>query len=78
MGADISVSGDTAVVNGVPELFGERVKAYDLRGGAAMVLAGLVAKGTTVVEDAMHIDRGYDSLEKTLTNLGAKIERKVL
>ena len=75
MGADIRVSGRTAVVQGVKELRGARVTARDLRGGAALVLAGLNAKGETVVENAGIIDRGYERMEEVLGRLGARIER---
>lgn len=76
MGADITVSGKTAVVNGVKQLQGANVTAFDLRGGAGLCLAGLVAEGRTVISDVYHIDRGYQSIEKELTTLGAKIYRK--
>lgn len=76
MGADIRVEGKVAIVNGVPKLFGATVKATDLRGGAAMVLAGLCAEGETVVSDVFHIDRGYECMEKDLAKLGAKIYRE--
>jgi UDP-N-acetylglucosamine 1-carboxyvinyltransferase len=75
MGADIRTSGRTAFVKGVPALHGAEVDARDLRGGAALVIAGLAAEGTTVVNDVLHIDRGYDRLEEVLRRLGADIER---
>ena len=75
MGADIRVNGRTAVVTGVPGLHGMTVSARDLRGGAALVLAALTAKGESTVEHAELIDRGYERLEDTLTALGAKVER---
>lgn len=75
MGADIIVAGRTAIVRGADALHGARVTAHDLRGGAALVLAALSAEGESVVEDVGHIDRGYESLEKELNALGAKIER---
>ncbi|MEG2117234.1 MAG: UDP-N-acetylglucosamine 1-carboxyvinyltransferase, partial [Clostridia bacterium] len=75
MGADITVSGKTAVVNGVKQLQGANVTAFDLRGGAGLCLAGLVAEGKTVISDVAHIDRGYQSIEKELSALGAKIYR---
>ena len=75
MGADIRVSGRTAVVQGVEKLEGMTVRARDLRGGAALVLAGLAAEGETRVENAALIDRGYAHLEDTLRALGARIER---
>lgn len=75
MGADINVNGRVAVVNGVPELFGARVQATDLRGGAALILAGLAAKGETEISLIHHIDRGYENLETKLRELGADIKR---
>ena len=75
MGADIRVNGRTAVVTGVEKLSGMAVSARDLRGGAALVLSALAAKGESVVEHAEIIDRGYERLEDTLTALGAKMER---
>lgn len=75
MGAHIICSGRTAVVHGVERLHGARVTARDLRGGAALVLAGLRAEGTTVVEGVQLIDRGYAAFEKQLSALGANIQR---
>lgn len=76
MGAKIRVFGKIAVVYGVPKLSGASVSATDLRGGAAMVLAGLAAQGTTEVRQISHIDRGYETIEQTLRKLGAKIRRE--
>lgn len=73
MGADINVLGRTAIINGVRALNGATVTAFDLRGGAAMTLAGLVAEGTTVVNDVRHIERGYLDLDKKLNALGVDI-----
>ena len=75
MGAKIKIDGRTAVVEGVEKLTGCQVKATDLRAGAAVVLAGLVAEGTTQVGYIHHIDRGYDNLVEKLVNLGADIQR---
>ncbi len=76
MGASIKVDGRTAIIRGVKRLTGAEVKAGDLRGGAALVLAGLAAEGTTVVDNVkLHIDRGYDKLENKLSRLGADIHR---
>lgn len=75
MGADIRVSGRMAVIRGVGELHGARVQARDLRGGAALVLAGLCARGETVVGNAALVDRGYPRLEETLSRLGARMKR---
>ncbi|AAM24846.1 UDP-N-acetylglucosamine 1-carboxyvinyltransferase [Caldanaerobacter subterraneus] len=75
MGADIKVEGRVAVIRGVDKITGAKVLAKDLRGGVALVIAGLGAEGTTVVEGAEHIDRGYESLEKALKSVGADIVR---
>ena len=74
MGARITVEGKSAVIKGVRKLYGANVKATDLRGGAALVLAGLEAKGITTIENIEYILRGYEDLDKKLRNLGAKIE----
>ncbi len=76
MGAKITVKDRVAAVRGVKKLHGATVKAEDLRGGAALVLAALGAEGRTIIEDVRHIDRGYDAIERDLSLLGAKIERK--
>jgi UDP-N-acetylglucosamine 1-carboxyvinyltransferase len=75
MGADIRNEGHHAVVRGVPRLSGAPVRAPDLRAGAALVLAGLVADGETVVTEAIHVDRGYEDLAGKLTHLGADVVR---
>jgi len=75
LGADIAIQGHTAVVKGVQRLQGARVMATDLRASASLVLAGLAAQGETVVDRIYHLDRGYDSLERKLAALGARIER---
>ena len=75
MGADIVTQGRLALVRG-GRLMGARVRAGDLRGGAALVIAGLAAEGETVVENIALIDRGYEALERTLARLGARIERQ--
>ena len=75
MGAKIKTEGHHAIVRGVPRLSGARVRALDIRAGAALVLAGLVADGVTEVSGAEHIDRGYESLDERLASLGANIER---
>jgi len=75
MGAQIVVKDRYAIVRGVKKLFGTRVFAQDLRGGAALVLAGLCADGTTIVENIKYIDRGYFQLEEELRQLGASISR---
>ena len=75
MGADIQVDGKSAVITGVDKLKGAPVKAVDLRAGAAMIIAGLVAEGTTTVEEIDHIDRGYENLAEKFRSLGADIKR---
>jgi UDP-N-acetylglucosamine 1-carboxyvinyltransferase len=75
MGADIRTDNHHAVVRGVPRLSGARVKAHDLRAGVALCLAGLVADGETTVEEANHVDRGYDDFPGKLRSLGGDIER---
>ncbi len=75
MGADIKLEGKVAVCTGVPKLTGATVHAEDLRGGAALVLAGLNAQGITIVKNIYHIDRGYEKIEADFGNLGAHISR---
>jgi UDP-N-acetylglucosamine 1-carboxyvinyltransferase len=75
MGADISISGNTATVTGPTPLAGARVQASDLRASASLVLAGLVAEGETTIERVYHIDRGYEKIEAKLRAVGAEIER---
>ena len=75
LGADISIDGNTALVKGVEYLDGAIVMATDLRASASLVLAGLVARGETVIERIYHLDRGYEFLEEKLTKLGAKVKR---
>ena len=75
LGADIEVEGNTAVVKGVAQLDGATVMATDLRASASLVLAGLVARGTTTVDRVYHLDRGYERIEEKLSRLGARIRR---
>ena len=75
MGADIQLEGNTAITQGVDSLTAAPVMATDLRASASLVLAGLVAKGDTIVDRIYHIDRGYESIEEKLAKLGAKIRR---
>ena len=75
MGADIHVDGKSAIITGVDYLKAAPVRAVDLRAGAAMIIAGLVARGTTEVEDIIYIDRGYENVVEKFTNLGADIKR---
>lgn len=75
LGADIEVEGNTAIVKGVPHLDGATVMATDLRASASLVIAGLVARGTTIVDRIYHLDRGYEAIEEKLSRLGARIRR---
>jgi len=75
MGADVQVSGNIAIVKGAPKLSAAPVMATDLRASASLILAGLVAEGTTEVSRVYHLDRGYQSLEKKFADLGASITR---
>jgi len=75
LGADIEVEGNTAVVKGVSHLDGATVMATDLRASACLVLAGLVARGETVIDRIYHLDRGYERIEAKLSALGARIRR---
>jgi UDP-N-acetylglucosamine 1-carboxyvinyltransferase len=76
MGADIRIDGHTAMVRGVDRLDGARVMATDLRASASLILAGLAARGETLVSRIYHLDRGYDRIEQRLLALGAKIRRE--
>ena len=75
MGADIKISGNTAMITGVPTLSGAPVMATDLRASASLILAGLVAQNTTEVNRVYHLDRGYEAIEKKFGQLGAAIKR---
>ena len=75
MGAQIQIEGRSAIVQGTAQLKGAPVKADDLRAGAAMIIAGLVARGTTEIEEIVHIDRGYEDVVLKLTAVGADIRR---
>ena len=75
MGADCDFRGRTAVIRGVRSLHGAQVTAHDLRGGAALTIAALRAEGESRIGGLVHIDRGYRSLEKDLSALGASIRR---
>jgi UDP-N-acetylglucosamine 1-carboxyvinyltransferase len=75
MGADISLDGHTAIINGVKGLSGAPLMATDLRASASLVLAALAAKGRSIISRVYHIDRGYVAIEKKLAQLGAKIKR---
>jgi UDP-N-acetylglucosamine 1-carboxyvinyltransferase len=77
MGAEIRLEGNTAIIKGVPRLTAAPVMATDLRASASLVLAGLVAEGTTEIERIYHIDRGYECIEEKLQGLGAQIRRVV-
>jgi len=75
MGAEVKLEGNTAISTGVEKLNGAPVMATDLRASASLVLAGLVAEGETIVDRIYHIDRGYETIEEKLAQLGAKIKR---
>ena len=75
MGAHVSMEGASAVVKGADRLYGAPVMASDLRASAALVLAGLAAEGTTLIQRIYHLDRGYENLEAKLNSLGAQVER---
>ncbi|MBQ7793401.1 MAG: UDP-N-acetylglucosamine 1-carboxyvinyltransferase [Clostridia bacterium] len=75
MGAAIRVEGKLAIINGVDKLTGAQVRATDLRGGAALIIAGLMADGTTMISDIYHIDRGYENFEAKFVSLGGDIRR---
>ena len=75
LGANIVIDGKTAVVTGVEQLSGATVMATDLRASASLVIAGLIAKGETLVDRIYHLDRGYDRIEDKLSAVGAKIRR---
>jgi len=75
MGADVKISGNTAMITGVPSLSGAPVMATDLRASASLILAGLAAVGTTEINRVYHLDRGYETIEKKFARLGAAIKR---
>ena len=75
MGADIKISGNTAMITGVPMLYGAPVIASDLRASATLILAGLTAKGSTEISRVYHLDRGYEKIERKFSQLGAAIRR---
>ena len=75
LGANVEVSGNTAVVRGVKSLKGANVMATDLRASASLVIAGLCASGDTMIDRIYHLDRGYEHIEDKLIGLGARIER---
>ncbi len=78
LGADIKVKDKTAYIRGVKKLTGAEVKATDLRASAAMVIAGLIAEGTTRIYDIYHLDRGYENIDEKLKKLGAKLRRDMI
>ncbi len=75
MGAKIQIEGNTAIIQGKRKLYGSKVNSTDLRGGAAMIIAGLAAKGTTQVQEIQYIARGYENIEVKLQTLGANIRK---
>ncbi|MBQ7835008.1 MAG: UDP-N-acetylglucosamine 1-carboxyvinyltransferase, partial [Ruminiclostridium sp.] len=76
MGADISVDGNVAMIEGVSHLTGAPVKASDLRAGAALIIAGLSTTGTTEIEDIYHVERGYENMDEKLRKMGADIVKR--
>ena len=75
MGANIGIDGNTAIITGVQKLNSAQVMATDLRASAALILAGLIADGETIIDRIYHLDRGYESIEDKLSNIGAKVRR---
>lgn len=75
MGANITDQGKSAIFEGVKELYGAPVEATDLRAGAALIIAGIVAKGETTLTNISHIDRGYENIEEKFRKIGANIQR---
>ena len=75
MGADIQINGKTAIVTGQEKLYGAQVYAHDLRAGAALIIAGLAAEGTTKVENIHFVERGYENIVEKMVGLGANIQR---
>ena len=75
MRANIRVEGKLAIIDGVKTLMGAHVRATDLRAGAAMIIAGLMAEGTTEITDIYHIDRGYENFEDKFVRIGGDIHR---
>ena len=75
MGANITAQGKSAFFEGVEELYGSPVYSSDLRAGAALIIAGIIANGTTEIYNLEHIDRGYENIEEKFRNLGAIIKR---
>ena len=78
MGAKITIEGRTAIIKGVRRLYGTNVKSTDLRGGAALVLAGIAAKGKTTIQNIEYVLRGYEDFNKKIKNLGINIKVKQL
>lgn len=74
MGADIKTEGRTAIIRGVKKLTGAKVKASDLRAGAALVIAALTAQGDSILVESEHVDRGYENIASKLNAMGAQIE----
>ena len=75
MGAKITAQGKSAFIEGVPKLTGAPVYSSDLRAGAALIIAGIIAEGTTEIYNLEHIDRGYENIEEKFRKLGANINR---
>ena len=75
MGAQITAQGKSAIFEGVESLYGATVYSTDLRAGAALIIAGIVAQGTTEIYNLDHIDRGYENIKEKFRNIGANIKR---
>jgi UDP-N-acetylglucosamine 1-carboxyvinyltransferase len=75
MGADIKIEGRSAIVQGIDDMYAATVVASDLRAGAALILAALIANGTSEIREIHHIERGYDNLDGKLRGLGAEINK---
>ena len=75
MGADLTLEGSKILINGVKDIYGAEVMATDLRASSCLIIAGLMAKGKTIINRVYHLDRGYENIEKKLQNCGIKIIR---
>jgi UDP-N-acetylglucosamine 1-carboxyvinyltransferase len=78
MGARIKLGGRTAIIEGGHELISAPLRAMDLRGGAAFIIAGLISHGETIITGVEHIDRGYEQIEERFQQLGVSVERRII